>query len=83
MSPFYGAFSPLALSSSARPLTPVLWLQVTERDDRMLMEQLTALEAANKEVAGDTDSEDDEDTGAVMCNRSCMFSARILPEHER
>jgi translation initiation factor 2 subunit 1 len=36
---------------------------VTERDDRMLMEQLTALEAANKEVAGDTDSEDDDDTG--------------------
>ena len=34
-----------------------------ERDDRMLMEQLTALEAANKEVAGDTDSEDDDDTG--------------------
>jgi hypothetical protein len=39
------------------------FLQVTERDDRMLMEQLTALEAANKEVAGDTDSEDDDDTG--------------------
>ena len=32
------------------------------------MEQLTALEAANKEVAGDTDSEDDDDTGAtVLC----------------
>lgn len=27
------------------------------------MEQLTALEAANKEVAGDTDSEDEDDTG--------------------
>lgn len=44
-------------------------LQVTERDDRMLMEQLTALEAANKEVAGDTDSEDDDDTGATMLCR--------------
>lgn len=47
----------------------MLDLQVTERDDRMLMEQLTALEAANKEVAGDTDSEEDDDTG--MLRLSC------------
>mmetsp|Transcript_16062 Transcript_16062/g.48156 ORF Transcript_16062/g.48156 Transcript_16062/m.48156 type:complete len:326 (+) Transcript_16062:237-1214(+) len=36
---------------------------VTERDDRLLTEQLTALEAANREVGGDTDSDDEEDVG--------------------
>lgn len=36
---------------------------VTERDDRLLTEQLTALEAANREVAGDTDSEEEEEQG--------------------
>lgn len=36
---------------------------VTERDDRLLTEQLTALEAANREVGGDTDSDDEEEVG--------------------
>lgn len=34
---------------------------VSERDDRLLNETLTALENANKEVAGDSDSEEDDE----------------------
>jgi hypothetical protein len=46
----------------------------------MLMEQLTALEAANKEVAGDTDSEDDDDTGATVdgCLQQAPCGAEAL-----
>ncbi len=36
---------------------------VSERDDRLLAEKMEALEAANREVDGDVDSEDEEDTG--------------------
>lgn len=36
---------------------------VSERDDRLLAEKLEALEAANKEVDGDVDSEEAEDEG--------------------
>lgn len=34
---------------------------VSDRDDRLLMEQMSALENANKEVAGDDDSEEEEE----------------------
>jgi translation initiation factor 2 subunit 1 len=34
---------------------------VSEHDDRLLTQQLTALEAANREVAGDSDSEEEEE----------------------
>ena len=34
--------------------------QVSERDDRLLTEQLLDLEKANQEVAGDDDSEEEE-----------------------
>ncbi len=33
---------------------------MTERDDRLLTEQLLDLEKANQEVAGDDDSEEEE-----------------------
>ena len=39
--------------------------QVSERDDRLLTDQLLALEKANQEVAGDEDSEGEEPEG--MC----------------
>jgi len=41
--------------------------QVSERDDRLLTDQLLALEKANQEVAGDSDSEAEEEEG--MCAR--------------
>ena len=34
--------------------------QVSDRDDRLLTEQMLALENANQEVAGDDDSEEEE-----------------------
>lgn len=36
---------------------------VSDRDDRMLTEQLEQLEAANREVAGDDDSDEEEVQG--------------------
>ncbi len=36
---------------------------VSERDDRLLAEKMEQLEAANAEVDGDLDSEEEEDTG--------------------
>lgn len=38
---------------------------MSERDDRLLTDQLLALEKANQEVAGDSDSEGEEPEG--MC----------------
>ena len=35
-------------------------VQVSDRDDRLLTEQMLALESANQEVAGDDDSEEEE-----------------------
>ena len=35
-------------------------MQVSDRDDRLLTEQMLALETANQEVAGDDDSEEEE-----------------------
>lgn len=36
---------------------------VSERDDRLLIEKMEQLEAANREVDGDVDSEEEDDTG--------------------
>ena len=36
---------------------------MSERDDRLLAAKLEELEKANEEVAGDSDSGDDEDEG--------------------
>lgn len=38
----------------------LLGVQVSDRDDRLLTEQMLALETANQEVAGDDDSEEEE-----------------------
>lgn len=38
-------------------------VQVSDRDDRLLTEQMLALESANQEVAGDDDSEEEEEIG--------------------
>jgi len=47
---------------------------VSERDDRLLTDQLLALEKANQEVAGDSDSEGEEPEG--MCVPPSVF---LLP----
>lgn len=39
---------------------PKRGVQVSDRDDRLLTEQMLALETANQEVAGDEDSEEEE-----------------------
>ena len=39
---------------------PCMCAQVSDRDDRLLTEQMLALETANQEVAGDDDSEEEE-----------------------
>ena len=46
-----------AVGSDARPC---MCAQVSDRDDRLLTEQMLALETANQEVAGDDDSEEEE-----------------------
>ena len=52
--------------------------QVSERDDRLLTDQLLALEKANQEVAGDSDSEGEEPEG--MC-APCRGSPGVQPCH--
>lgn len=37
--------------------------QVSEREDKLLAEQMAKLGQANEEVSGDEDSEEEEDTG--------------------
>lgn len=39
---------------------PFPFVQVSDRDDKLLTEQLLDLERANQEVAGDDDSEEEE-----------------------
>ena len=46
-----------AVGSDARSC---MYAQVSDRDDRLLTEQMLALETANQEVAGDDDSEEEE-----------------------
>ena len=51
--------------------------QVSERDDRLLTDQLLALEKANQEVAGDEDSEGEEPEG--MCAPCQGFPSVVQP----
>ena len=44
-------------------MTFILYKQVSEREDKLLNAQLDTLVEQNAEVAGDDDSEDEEDTG--------------------
>lgn len=39
------------------------FVQVSEREDKLLAEQMAKLERQNEEVSGDEDSEEEEDTG--------------------
>lgn len=38
-------------------------MQVSEKEDKLLQEHMSKLRQENEEVAGDTGSEDEEDTG--------------------
>lgn len=38
-------------------------MQVSEREDKLFMDSMEKLKAANEEVDGDEDSEEEEDTG--------------------
>ena len=49
-----------ATSAAGAKLEAMRCLQVSDRDDRLLTEQMLALETANQEVAGDDDSEEEE-----------------------
>lgn len=62
---------------SRKPFDVVLRAQVSERDDRLLTDQLLALEKANQEVAGDEDSEGEEPEG--MCAPCQGFLSRLQP----
>ena len=48
------------LDGSSNHSEPKHGVQVSDRDDRLLTEQMLALETANQEVAGDEDSEEEE-----------------------
>ncbi len=57
----------------------LMCVQVSDRDDRLLTEQLLDLEKANQEVAGDADSEEEVGMGELDVDDPALKSANAAP----